>query len=509
MKRLLYIILLLLAGCNGQEYFPQILEQVPEGIKTTENFWQTEEDFAASSRELHARLRFCFSDVCRRSYRDRALMFDFITAAYQAICNNELEKQWDKTNACIDWQLEYNVISEANQIIHYIPDAGIPEERKNHYLAEAVVIRAAVYLYLVQTWGNVPLVVNVFDDTPKAQTPGEEILDYMISEVEKVILVMRPASGLTDAKGNLIKDKQIPALGMAYMLLADMCAWNGSLYDRKDLLEKALKYADMVINSGEYEMVGTASELISVVLKGGSMESIWELNYFDNVNETNNPGSSTAYAAEKYPVIPNATPATKRRTYRMSFQAAKEKFNTCGDLFDEIFYNTSEMEQLPTTTTQGAAYIWKIRDILVYEDGNRKGQIRAFNTNEILYRLPDAILLRAELRYKLGDLAGAEADLNLIRKRCGADPYSVAEGDLLKAIIHQYEQEFFLEGIDKRMHMIVRNGLDMVREMLTGRFKTVESMDEIYLPISYFAFFRNPLLRQNPYWNKYDKFKIN
>ena len=127
--------------------------------------------------------------------------------------------------------------------------------------------------------------------------------------------------------------------------------------------------------------------------------------------------------------------------------------------------------------------------------------------NEILIRLADIILLRAEMRAKTGDTEGAIKDLNEIRERCKAPLYDPSEGDLAEAIFHQREQELFLEGINIRFFDIIRN---QMFSKLRGRFKTMtlDNMKEVFIPVGAPAFRRNPLMLQNEYWQNYPQFKI-
>ena len=84
--------------------------------------------------------------------------------------------------------------------------------------------------------------------------------------------------------------------------------------------------------------------------------------------------------------------------------------------------------------------------------------MKNWEDNEILLRLADIILLRAELKANTGDLNGAIFDLNTIRNRAKAHEYSADEGDLKKVIALEREKELFLETPNLRYYDIVRNG---------------------------------------------------
>lgn len=506
MKRLIFLILVLATSCDGR-FCDSFLTQEPEGMVGQSNFWKTEADMASISRELHALFRRRFGDVTLRSYRDRGLLFDYLGRMWKSPSDNELEKLWDLNSPAVMWDGEYNIISVANQIIGHIQEPDIPEARKNFYLGEALTIRAWTYFYILRTWGDAPLLTHAYETGMKAKSSWQEIAGFIIEDLKKATTLLPPAGELRNGEGKAIISKQIPSQGTAYAILAHVYAWKASLNKEPGLYSEGIKAADQVIKSKEYELASNPAEVCKVVLKGNSKEGIFELDFYDLDVEMNNAGSCLAFSCTRYPVVPNTTPATKRTSMRLNFASAYKIFNTCGEWFDEIFYKTDEMEKLPEKTTQGAAYIWKFRDLLLYEDGEYAGTPKSFDMNEILIRLADIILLRAEMRAKTGDTEGAIKDLNEIRERCKAPLYDPSEGDLAEAIFHQREQELFLEGINIRFFDIIRN---QMFSKLRGRFKTMtlDNMKEVFIPVGAPAFRRNPLMLQNEYWQNYPQFKI-
>lgn len=77
------------------------------------------------------------------------------------------------------------------------------------------------------------------------------------------------------------------------------------------------------------------------------------------------------------------------------------------------------MANVNISITQGAAYIYKWRHIVFYETGLFAGRTKGYEDNLILIRLAGIILLRAEIKARLGDTQGAIADVNLIRRAGG------------------------------------------------------------------------------------------
>lgn len=495
MKKWFYFIILFLVSCGN--FGDSILDQQPETMVGSSNFWKTEEDLAASSRELHRRFRACFTNVQNRLYRCRGTLFDFKGPLWSNISQNKLYLQWNSQSVAIDWRNEYGVISQANQILEFAPGAEVSQEIKDRCRGEALLVRACTYFYIARTWGAAPLITGAFDNGPRAKVSWQEIMDFILPDIREAAELLPPCGELPH--------KQLPSRGAAYALWADVCAWKGSLNNEPSLLQEGVKAATEVIQGSDYTLYDTPRDLKAFGYKNG-METIWELVFSRDANELNSYGSHIAYACESYPVMPRALPGTPRTFFRLGNAKAKQTFNTCGTWFDQIFYDYNGMLDEPNN--QDAAYIWKFDRIITYTEGPLNGMIQAFDMNEILYRLGGIVLLRAEMNARLGNEGAAIADLNVIRDRCSASRYSAAEGDLLHAIFHQREQELFLEGQDTRFYDIVRNGIEFIHEYLEGDFKNVRTLEEVFLPVHADAFYNNPLMRQNSYWQNFIQFRI-
>lgn len=170
---------------------------------------------------------------------------------------------------------------------------------------------------------------------------------------------------------------------------------------------------------------------------------------------------------------------------------------------EEYFYKLDSMAGVSTSITQGAVYVRKLRHILLYTSGSEIGQLKSFEDNEIIIRLADMILLRAELKAKTGDTDGAIRDLNRVRNRAGVRDYSLADGDLQDVIADERDRELFCEGISTRYFDIMRNG---TFGRNCGELKTLTEQDvadgALYYPVARQAFEDNTLMRQTSYWKR-------
>lgn len=492
------VIWLLTLSCDN------FLTQEPETVVTNINFWKTEQDVETAVYSLHQLFRSVFKQVSVVVYRDRGLPFDFLASRYKSVCSNQLSKFCGPNDLRFDWYYEYRVIASANSVIDNISRADLSDDRYDFYLGQAYFIRAFVYFYILRTWGDAPLISASEDVGPKARTPWTEIAGFVRQDLYRALEMLPVASELKDADGSHIVSKQIPSQGTAYAVLAHLEAWVAALNQQPELNSKAIEAATQVINSGEYVLVANPKAVCEKVMYGNSEEGIFELDHRNTPDDLKDGGYLAGFC-QSWPIHPLTTPATRRTNMRISNAAVRQIYADVNDKRrEEYFYKLDSMASLPTSTTSGGAYIQKFRHVLAYEGGSLDGRYRTYEDSEVLIRLADIILLRAELREKTGDRKGAIADLNIIRQRAGASNYSPDEGDLKDAILLERERELFIEGIQLRYFDIVRTGT--FRTKLIGDFQTLTDEDvaegALYMPVSITAFENNTLMLQTTYWKR-------
>lgn len=477
------------------------LTQEPENGVTNLNYWKNEKDVESAFYGMHSEFRSCFGYV-GVLYRDRGLPFDVLGNTWTKISNLDMSDHVGN-DSDFSWWREYDVIVRANLILDNIYRANLSEEREHFYTGQALCIRAYTYFNLIRCWGDAPLVVKSEDVGEKPRTAWQDIAEMIIADLKTAESYLPPVAELKDANGKAILSKQIPSRQTANAILAHVYAWVAGVNHQPELLPEALKAADAVINSGDYDLVGTAEELCEKVLFGNSIEGIFELDYQNTSDaDLKDAGSYIAGFCQRWPIQPMTTVATKR-TPRINNSTIMALYPDVTDgRRDAYFWKLDSMADVSTVTTQGAAYIQKWRHVIKWADGAQVGRIKYYEDNDILIRLADIILLRAEVREKLGDSGGAISDLDRVRERAGAKKYESSEGSLAEAIATERERELFLEGINTRYYDIVRNGT--FREKLRGGFKTLTDEDvrrgALFLPVSSDVARYNTLARQTEYW---------
>lgn len=358
-------------------------------------------------------------------------------------------------------------------------------------MGQALTIRAYMYFYILRIWGDAVLITDEGDVGEKERTPWKQIMRVVIDDLKKATTLLPPVGEMKDLNGAVVTSKQIPSRGTTWAILAHAYAWLAGFGDEPEYYEKGIKAADEVITSGGYSLANDTREVCEIVLRGNSREGIFELDFVDMLNEFNRSGSSMVGVTQKWPIVPNMTPSTRRTSLRLNNETAMTMFPDKSDQRrEEYFYKLDSMANVKTSTTQDAAYVQKFRYPLMHTSGSQEGKLRGFDINEILIRLADIYLLRAEMRVKTGDESGAIDDMNKIRRRAGAPDYSWEEGDLSEAIAKERDKELFLEGFCTRYFDIVRN--KTFRTKLRGKFQTLTDQDvldgALFFPVFLFGF---------------------
>ncbi|WP_194777596.1 RagB/SusD family nutrient uptake outer membrane protein [Pararhodonellum marinum] len=184
----------------------------------------------------------------------------------------------------------------------------------------------------------------------------------------------------------------------------------------------------------------------------------------------------------------------------------------------------NSISSLTTNVLSSAQFILTVSDELLdsYEEGDVRRDIWTETTrtgsSEVVYRcnkwlgakgdflenLPiirasELFLIRAEARYRNGNLAGSRADINALRAKRGLENVDggLAGNALFNQILQERRVEFVLEG--HRFFDLKRNGLDITKH---GNFEDVPYSDyRILAPLPQPELQLNELLENNPGYN--------
>jgi hypothetical protein len=299
----------------------------------------------------------------------------------------------------------YNVIFTANSLIAGLnASTGVSPAVKAELRGEAEVVRALEYFYLVNLYGGVPLVTSinfgVTAELPRDSVAG--IYAQIEADLEDAQLVLGTAYQSTAAfPGARTRPNRFAAMA----LLARVWLYRGQW-------ALAEQEADVVIGSGFYQL---EPGLDSVFLSG-SREAIWQL---QPVNATLETAEAAAFAP--------------RPGLRPSYTLTGEWLGVVepGDL-RRVFWTDSVVVG---HVNYFFPYKYKLTGISPVD-----------TEYNMVLRLAEVFLIRAEARAQQGNIAGAQADLDTVRARARLP--ATGAGDLpslLVAILHERRVELVAE----------------------------------------------------------------
>jgi hypothetical protein len=305
---------------------------------------------------------------------------------------------------------------------------------KQQLLGEAKFMRAFFYFYLVNTFGDVPLALTTNADantllsrSPKADVYKQIIAD--LKEAEELLGDNFLAPTLLSSTGERVRPTKWAASAMlarAYLYTND--------YTNAELKSSA------VINYTSLFGPISSVPLNSVFLKN-SKEAIWQLQptvQFFNTQEA------------KTFVIPPQGPNSSNNPVFISKQClnnfeANDQRKLFGNWIDTTIYTVTTSPLVRDTVAYCYKYKKNEQDQTIVSTPSTPGYTKMTEYFMVL-RLGEQYLIRAEARAQLGNISGAQSDLNTIRIRAGL-PNTTAndQASLITAILKERQVELFCE----------------------------------------------------------------
>jgi hypothetical protein len=298
------------------------------------------------------------------------------------------------------WNYGYEQIYAANSLIEGVQaSTAITGEDRNQLIGEALFIRAYIHFYLVNLYGDVPYVTTTDYNVNAAifKTPQSQVYDLILgdlSQAESLLSESYPS-------GERVKANK-----------AVVTAMQARVYLYKNDWAQAEEHATAIINNPAY----TWQPDLDMVFLKGSPAIIWSLH----------PGNAGLNTNDAMTFSISDGPPSKPSVSENLYNAFEP-----GDLRKTLWIKT---------VTDGTNNY--------YQPFKYKNESATPSSEEytILFRLEEQYLIRAEARAHLGDITGAQNDLNMTRNRAGLANTTAATTDqLLTAILNERRFEFFTE----------------------------------------------------------------
>lgn len=354
------------------------------------------------------------------------------------------------------WESPYSYIYQVNAVMEGIgKSTSLSENKRTQLLGEAKFVRAFCYFYLVNYFGDVPLILNTDYkvNTVLKRTEKSKVWDAIVKD-------------LTDAQSMLpddyISEERIrPNKQAATALLA-----RTYLYLEK--WDQAEAEATKVINDPKYKLLDNLND----VFLANSEEAIWQL-------QSVNKSTAGVNTWEGFNIVPFSP--TGRAYY---------------NLYDELVNafepgDARKADWTKTYVTGGKTYYfpykYKIRTATPVQEYS------------MVLRFAELFLIRAEARAQQDKLDDARDDLDKIRERADLDnlPTDLNKEQMLAAVAQERRVELFGEWGHRWLDLI-RTGKAI--EVLKPIKEDIDQHDLLY-PIPLPAMRTNPFLVQNNGYN--------
>lgn len=361
--------------------------------------------------------------------------------------------QSNNSNALSIWSSAYKSIYDANIVIEGLKSApGVTKSVSNQLQGEALFIRAFCHFYLVNLFGDVPLITTT--DYRKNSIGGRVSTTTVYGQIIEDLIA---AEGLlSENYGDLGRLRVNKAVAQA--MLARVYLFTGD-WERAEA--KASKLID---NTASYRLATNPDQ----VFLADSKEAIWQLALPDNSGRSTHEG---AYFIIESIGHLNFNRIILKPGFINTFEQNDKRLTWVGS------FNTG-------TETVYFPYKYKLR-------------IPSSMSKEysIAFRLAEQYLIRAEARAKRNNLSGSIQDLDMIRARAAlpliasTNP-AIGQEQLLSVIEHERQVELFTEWGHRWLDLIRTNRANAV----FGNVKFSWDKNDILYPIPQSEINKNPAL---------------
>lgn len=384
---------------------------------------------------------------------DELFNFDMGNPLYVELNDNAITKQ----NIIITgmWNSGFNYIYNVNKILEQVANsATLSSTVKQQLTGEAKFIRAFWNFYLVNFFGDIPLITtsDYRINAHVSRATKNSIYDQIISDLKDAQDIL--SDNYLDASNQVTSERVRPNKSAATALLARVYLFKEDWVD-------AETQATSVIDNSQYSLPGNLNDIF---LKNSS-EAIWQLMPVESYYNT--------AEGNQFPIL--APGAGLSNSLVNSFESGDQRRNNWID----------------STIISGQAFYYPYK----YKIGSITPGT-PYEEYSMVLRLAEQFLIRAEARAKQNKITEAQSDLNLIRNRAGlGNTTANDQGEILMAIEQERKSELFTEWSHRWFDLIRTNRANSVLGSLKGA--SWQPTDVLY-PIPQIEIQNNSNLTQNP-----------
>jgi hypothetical protein len=380
------------------------------------------------------------------------------------------------------WPVLYNYIFKCNAAIEGLTKTNsLTPAIKKQLLGEAKFLRGFFYFYLVNFFGDVPLVLGTDPEVNALLTRSTKtkVYDQIIADlVDAEEKLSDPY--LNETLLSTTNEKVRPTKWAATAMLARVYLYKGDF-------AKAEAKSTLVINNRN--LFGPLPSLADAFLKN-SPEALWQIQPTDV--EYNTMEARTL-------VLPTSGPNTNTNPVFLS--------NSLLNSFEAGDMRAVDGNWIKSITVGSETYWYPFK----YKINLSPGVTDAASMTEyfMVLRLGEQYLIRAEARARLGNLGAAIDDLDMIRTRAGLPTIGttnpgISQSELIDKILHERQVELFSE-LGHRWFDLKRTGkvdevMNIETSIKSNGATQWQSYQQLYpLPLTELQRAKN--LVQNPGYN--------
>jgi starch-binding outer membrane protein, SusD/RagB family len=365
------------------------------------------------------------------------------------------------------WSPAYNFIFTCNAAIGGLTSStGLAVNEKQQLLGESYFMRAFFYFYLVNLYGDVPLITSTNYKTTESlpRAPAAQVYSQIVADLKNAqgLLSTSYVDQNLQAYGAGNEQRVRPTKWAAMALLARTYLYTNDWVD-------AQQESDSVIASPLFSLPALNNAFLS-----GSPEAIWQL---QPVSNQENTADAWVFVIPSTGPDPYNYPVYLSNTLLNSFEPGDQRRL---NWVDSVIVGT---------------------DTFYFPYKYKSATLNAPLTEYLMMlRLGEQYLIRAEAEAQQGNIAGAQADLNAIRSRAMLGNSGASDkGSLLTAILHERQVELFTEmghrWLDLKRAMSVDAVMTIVTPMKSGG-NAWQPYQQLY-PLPFSDLKADPNLTQN------------
>ncbi|GGI25408.1 RagB/SusD family nutrient uptake outer membrane protein [Pedobacter mendelii] len=378
----------------------------------------------------------------------------------------------DHPNVRDIWQWGFGGINNCNRLINLTNESNVAAATKASSLAEVKAMRALYYFFMMDLYGNVPII----DTFPVSTLPGNQTRDKVFEFIEKELLSVVAQLPVKD-NNNRIAVYGRPTQAMAYALLEKMYL-NAEVYTGKPRYADAVIMADNILKNTNYALDNKYSDIFDVNNGPQINETIFAVPYDQQIpgNQMTRfgfyPALAPAYGINVgFSIAMSTTPEYYNRfnlanDIRNSFWLIGKQYapdaNRKPDLTKPVLVagTTTQIEITPDLILKPgkpmdlgntvADQAKGVRSVKYWPDVNAIQATRLNGNDMPLLRLADVMLMKAEAILRgaaatsvNGELQTPTVLVNKIRNRAGAPTVATVT---LSSLLDERAREFSWEA---------------------------------------------------------------